>query len=160
MATIDIPDRMCSHCGGTRWDVNVLKNKYYCSKRRLEQDAIRRKNNPAHFNTLSTNHRKNNPDSCKKSAAKSYIKNKAKRLAYHKQHTSKPDIRDRINFNSRKNIEKLTDHIVKNMIRHQFNNKSIKACDISEELIELKRKQIILTRKIRNHEKDKNSNNQ
>jgi len=54
MPTIDIPDRICPHCGGTRWyvcyennplkkDPNNKKLKYKCNKKKLEKDARARK---------------------------------------------------------------------------------------------------------------------
>lgn len=40
MPTIDIPDKICSHCGGTRWVFNIKKNWYSCVKKNKERDAL------------------------------------------------------------------------------------------------------------------------
>lgn len=66
MPTIDIPDRICPHCGGTRWYVcyenNPLKKdptnkrlKYKCTKKKIEKDARKRKRRMA---SLSEEERK------------------------------------------------------------------------------------------------------
>lgn len=40
MPTVDIPDKICPHCGGTRWEVTVRKPsntfRYRCKKQRTE----------------------------------------------------------------------------------------------------------------------------
>jgi hypothetical protein len=36
MPTIDIPDKICSHCGKTRWYLNLKTNQHTCYFRQLE----------------------------------------------------------------------------------------------------------------------------
>lgn len=42
MPTIDIPDKICPHCGGTKWYVHG--NRYWCSVRRNDKYNVRYKN--------------------------------------------------------------------------------------------------------------------
>jgi hypothetical protein len=66
MPTIEIPDKICSHCGGTRWYVyyenHPLKKdptnkrlRYKCTKKKIEKDVRKRKRRMA---SLSEEERK------------------------------------------------------------------------------------------------------
>jgi hypothetical protein len=165
MPTIDIPDKICPHCGGTRWcvseqkykvvsgEIRVKKN-YRCSKRGME---------------ISEKYRKNNIEKYKKSR-REYVKLKRKidpvfretkikrDKLYYKEH--KKEIREyrkkwtieNLDKNrgyskkySKKQSEKLSGYYVTKLLTARSN---ILKEDIPQELIELKRKQLLLKRQL------------
>jgi hypothetical protein len=153
MPTIDIPDKICPHCGGIRWDVLYHENgkikKIYCSNKRLDNERKRRTLNYKKIYIQQKSWAEKNSDKCKEASKKYYCKNKNARLSYHKLRNKKPEIKEAINAKTRERIAKLTDGIVRNMIKHQFGDKSIKASDIPQDLIKLKRTQLSLIRQLK-----------
>lgn len=109
MPTINIPDKICPHCGGTRW-YKFLQNgysKYYCKKKK---------------DIYLKDWHNENPNK-HKSYRKPFGINKSR---------------------------KLTDTYLKELLI-QYTNLSFK--DIPKKLIETKRKQLLLTRQIKNYVK-------
>jgi hypothetical protein len=107
MPTIDIPDKICPHCGGIRWYTfkQGKYTRYSCSLRRKE--------------TLINFH-KLNPEKYKVYKRKS----------------------------DRQKSVRLTNSYIKEIII-EYTGLSFK--DIPQELVELKRKQMLLKRKIKNN---------
>lgn len=107
MPTIDIPDKICPHCGGTKWFkfIQGKYTKYDCSIKK-EQRLI--------------NFKKLNPNKYK---------------LYKKKTDRQKSIR-------------LTNSYIKEILI-QYADLSFN--DIPQELIELKRKQLLLKRKIKNN---------
>lgn len=176
MPTIDIPDKICSHCGGTKWYVrnngkidscNNKKlerhNKYY-KKVKSTEDFKRKKADLAinyyHKNSEKIKERNRilrKPDWAKNT----YKRNKKKILLKCKEYVSNEEVKQKIRENSKKRTKILSQNTVKNFIasdiRRTFStNFSVK--DVPQDLIELKRKQLLLKRKIKNNGKDQHSN--
>lgn len=107
MPKIDIPDKVCPHCGGTRWYMFNQDDyiKYYCYKKRTD----------AHKKFLRENPEK------------------------HKTYRRSSGVQK---------SKKLTDTYLKERIVY---NTDLSFKDIPQELIELKRKQLLLTRQIKAH---------
>jgi hypothetical protein len=162
MPTVDIPDKICPHCGGTRWFLYYRKykdtvyTKYTCS--------LRQKQN-------IENWKKANPQAYKASMKKSKEKNKHKHRekekirakAYYAKNRDKVINRSKqwkennleVYKKHRKKIDKeasliLSDRYIKSLI---CDDRSIEYGEITPELIELKRKQLLLKRKIKQHAK-------
>jgi|APGre2960657404_1045060.scaffolds.fasta_scaffold55646_2 hypothetical protein len=146
MPTIDIPDKICPHCGGIRWNRPPSKNKYTCVvwlqeqhksyyqknadkvKARTRRNEIKYYADPVMKQRLTARinkWRKEHPDKVKK------YKNKSD---------------DRIRHS-------LADEYVKRLIVQRT---TLKYGDIGQELIEIKRKQLTLKRKIKNNDKENN----
>ena len=150
MPTIDIPDRICSKCDGIRWNLRISKRLsssgekykwyicYQCELIRLrkKQQAYRIKypDKIKSSNKISSIRIKN--DSVRYQKRLEQTRHlKAKGLYKHLDKT----YRDRI-------IKNLTDNYIKRLIIVESN---LKYSDIPQDLIDLKRKQLLLTRKIK-----------
>jgi hypothetical protein len=110
MPTIDIPDKICTHCGGTMWYTFKQGKyiKYYC--------FLKKEENLINFYKL-------NPE---------------KRKVYKKKCDRQKSVR-------------LTNTYLKELII-QYTDLSFN--DIPQELIEIKRKQLLLIRQIKNNVKN------
>jgi hypothetical protein len=140
MPTIDIPDKICAHCSGTRWRVEhkilVSGNKvdvYRCAVRAIERSTKWKLNNP-------DNVREHNIKSCKNRRDKGYFKT--------------PKERERSRLISKKERDTLVDNYVYRRIFSDPEMKEIDRTDIPKELLEIKRKQLLLIRQIKNNGKD------
>lgn len=168
MPTIDIPDKICSHCGGTRWYYDPKKNKHICNKKREDQynswksrniEKFREKRRIYYHTKIDkvayyertrkialANPKKQHEYKLKYSRSK---KGKLKRKEYILLH------REQIILGKYKAKEKakltLSDSYIKELI---IQNTNLLVRDVSQELIELKRKQLLLTRQIKNNGKD------
>ena len=131
MPTVDIPDKICSHCGGTKWRIEYekrpywIRKRYRCAKKAQERRDTWALKNPEKIKELNKNRAKRDygTEHCKKYALKKYYHNK----------------------------DNLTDYYIKYKLTH-CNDLSFK--DIPQPLIELKRKQLLLIRQIRNNDKN------
>jgi Ribonuclease G/E len=133
MPTIEIPDKICPHCGGTKWIIEIEKRqystitRYRCSlkaKERCKKWAVK------------------NIDKCKSYAIKA---NKIKtESGYYKTENYKKQQTIRYY----KERDALTDHFVKTRLA---NDGLLSQSEMPKELIELKRKELLLTRTIRNN---------
>jgi phage tail sheath gpL-like len=142
MSRVIIPDRICSHCGGTKWIIEKENRKYgvitryRCAIKASERYKRWEINNPdkvSHY-SKQVNKRKTESGYWKTEEYK-----KKQLLKYYKD-------RDQV-----------TDRFVKHRLAHDG---SLSQSDIPQELVELKRKQILLIRELRNHEENKDSINQ
>jgi hypothetical protein len=135
MPTVIIPDRICSHCGGTKWNIEKekykygIKIRYRCSVRANERNKRWQLNHPDKVLYFS-----------KKRAEIQRKSEYWKSEKYKKQQI----------FRYYKDRDQVTDRFVKHRLAHDG---LLSQSDIPQELIELKRKQILLTRTIRNNGK-------
>jgi hypothetical protein len=143
MPTVDIPDRVCSHCGGTKWYTDIQKNKnsirYTCvvlSKERSRKNYL------------------NNTEQYKKKARESEKrimqdpsrrrKLNESRYKWRKKNPEKVKLyKKKSNNRIRKTLQ---DEYVKRQIVH---NTNLSFKDVPPELVELKRKQISLLRQVK-----------
>jgi hypothetical protein len=160
MPTIDIPDKICPHCGGTKWFQYNSKykdkvyTKYSCS--------LKIKQNTKRF-------QQNNPDKLKVYRRKNYLKNSEKYSIIFKDYKSDwyKENKERIvkksqewaknNPEKHKELRKKLDRKASKNLSNRY-VKSILSDDglleysqIPQDLIELKRKQLLLKRKIKNN---------
>jgi len=130
MPTIDIPDKICPHCGGTKWKIeyeqrpSYIRKRYRCSKKADERSKRWRLNNPEKYKEI-----------CKNKVvcftSDSYRKKQLEKYYY--------------------NRDNLTDRHIKHLIAHK---NELSQSDIPQELIEIKRKELLLIRKIKNNGKN------
>jgi len=141
MATIDIPDKICPHCGGIRWRIEhktlAAGNKvevYRCAVRAIERSNKWKSRHPE-------NVREHNIKSCKRRREKGYFK------------TPKEQERNRIR--TRKEAETLCDNYIQRLIFSSPDIEDLKRSDIPQKLIDLKRKQLLLTRQLKQLQNEK-----
>lgn len=142
MPKMNVPNKVCKHCGGTVWYV-CYKNdgtpNYNCYVRRLETIKIWRTTTEA--------------GKLYKAASRKLPSHKAAMKKYFKQ----PEILAKKNAIAKRATEKskleLGDAYVKCRIKGDAKG-ALKGIDIPPELIELKRKQLLLTRKIKSNGKN------
>ena len=136
MPTIDIPDKICPHCGGTRWKIKTdkytkkdgsisLSTWYLCHKKNYDYSKITKAKNPEKYRNI------NNKASSKRRKTEEF---KQWNSVYQKKLVANnyPLYLARL-------IVKYSD---------ELNSK-----DVPQELIDLKRKQLLLTRQIKNYVK-------
>jgi hypothetical protein len=171
MPTVDIPNRICSHCGGTRWVVYNRRRKlvsgeisiqigYKCAKQNLEISDRYRKNHIEKHRKRAREYvklkNKVDPEYRKKKkerAKKYYCNNKEKVNTYKKKWISENYEKEKSYHikNARKQCNNLSDYYVSRAV---IGRDKLYKKDIPQELIELKRKQLLLTRQIKNNGKD------
>jgi hypothetical protein len=172
MPTIDIPDKICPHCGGTRWCIFQKKDwrsekfhgtiNYYTNY----SCANVTENGCARLKRL-----KYNPLKPRVKVTKEYTKERVRKYHQknkHKWHSQSKEVHNkrckvyyktnseykkRINDHQRKDCEVLSDAYIKRMITQHKSFLSYK--DVPQDLVELKRKQLLLKRKIKNNGKKK-----
>lgn len=134
MPTIDIPDKMCIKCGFIKWRISKIGRK-------------------ACVNCSNANARKNH----KKGSYKiKYDKNpELYRNLYKKRSKKYKELNKSILYTKNKDYlakqrEQLGDLYIKHILTKHCD--SLTFLDIPQELIEIKRKQLLLTRQINNHE--------
>ena len=169
MPTIDIPEKICSHCGGTKWILRT-SGKIDCCLH-VRRDAQKRHydkvKNTDEFKKKQNMYSLNRYHRCKTDASfvekrksyrkpetskKSYQKNKQSILLKQKEYQGRLSVREKIRDNSKKRCENLTDGYIiytltSNLKRAERINITTKY--IPQDLIELKRKQLLLIRKIK-----------
>jgi len=134
MPTIDIPDKICPHCGGTSWRTekyNTLKKgvviRYRCSEEHRERE---RRYYQSH-----------------KEEVKIYNSERI-RDGYNKT----PKMREYYKLFSKKQRDELSDNHIKKIIAYGMRRTdkiSIRQNELPEELILMKRKQLLLKRQIK-----------
>lgn len=128
MPTIDIPDKICPHCGGIRWKIEYekrlywIRTRYRCVKKAQERTNKWILNNPEKMKVMCREKQK------RLSKTPSYRKKQLEKYYYNK--------------------DNLTDYYIRYKLT-QCNELSFS--DIPQQLIELKRKQLLLIRQIKNN---------
>ena len=133
MPTVIISDKICSHCRGTKWKFDPKKNTYVCSKKATESVMKWKKNNQEKWNNYQKEFEKTH------------------KVSYYRKNQLK-------NY-SKSRVALLTDAYIKDRLYSEL-NKQFTFSEIPQDLIELKKKQLLLIRELRNHEKNKDSINQ
>jgi tRNA nucleotidyltransferase/poly(A) polymerase len=140
MATLIISDKICSHCGGNKWIIEYRKRptkanpdnktlRYRCSVKSDER---------------SKRWKFNNPDKVKK-----YVQ-----LPKPDGYWKTPKMKEHYRLKSKRESEQLTDNFVKNKILGKSGSlarEMLSFKDITQELVEIKRKSILLNRQLKNH---------
>ena len=159
MPTLILPDKICPHCGGTKWITSftkkgsithtcVIKKKEYDKKWAVNAYEIRKAQWKRRYDKVKNNEivKQNTAQRAKKWAKE----NPEKVKASIKVTTLK--YKEKYNEVTRKRakyyVENLSDCYIASAINA---GKGIYLSDIPQELIELKRKQLLLTRTIRNN---------
>lgn len=172
MPTVDIPDKICPHCGGTKWYIRTNGKIDSCNNKKLERhnkyykkvkttEVFKRKKADLaiqyyHKNSEKINQRKailRKPEWTKNT----YERNKEKILLKCKEYVTNEEVKKKIRENAKKRNKLLSDNTVRNLITSNIRRTflvTFSAKNIPQPLIELKRKQLILTRKIKNNGKD------
>lgn len=167
MPTVNIPDKICPHCGGTRWCVFQKKDwrtfKLYNTVKYYTDYSCA---NISETGCLTLKRKKYNPPKPRVKVSKEHTsarvkkyreKNKHKWISQSKQvHAERlrhyykinPNYRLRINEHSKKSSKLLTDAYIKKLISCRLDN--VFAKDIPQDLVEVKRKQLLLTRSLKN----------
>jgi hypothetical protein len=140
MPTIIIPDKICSHCGGNKWRTEYRKKptktnpdnrilRYRCS---IQSDERTKR----WYN--------NNPDKTKERV----------QLRKPDGYYRTPEMKERYRLKSKRESEQLTNNFVKNKILGKSGSlarEMLSFKDIPQELVEIKRKSILLNRQLKNH---------
>lgn len=135
MARVDIPDRICPHCGGTRWIIEKEKKRYWIRTRyRCAKKAYER----------SKKWCLANPDKVKE-----YQKNRQK--TYWKT----PKMREYERLRSARHSSELTDKYIRYMLRH---NPVYRNATITPEMIERYRIHLKTSRQLKTIENAKKRN--
>jgi hypothetical protein len=156
MPTIDIPDKICPHCGTTKWFMHKRKYKdkiyikYTCTVKLSESNIKFRKNNP---DKLKEYRKKSRLKNGKKYSIKAkeyslnwYLANKeitvqrSKEWAKNNPEKHK-ELRKKLDKKASNN---LSDRYLKSILS---DDNSITYSDVTQDLIEIKRKQLLLKRK-------------
>jgi predicted metalloprotease len=166
MPTVIIPDKICSHCGGNKWSMKKAKNGNLhirtCFNKLSENRKAWRASEKGklfintYFKTeAGKKHREKycSKDSTRKLRARLAVNQ------YAKDKANNPEkVRENKRISSKKSVERLVDSVIKRYIAREYND--INYSDVPQDLIELKRKQLLLIRQIKNHEsKKENINN-
>ena len=167
MPTIDIPDKICPHCGGTKWYYSPKKENYKCKKLRDDQWNNWRNSNLNRFREKRREyyHTKVDKTEYYRRTRETVLKNPERthqyKLKYANSEKGKNVVKKYRELNpervvqwkkNQKNryIETLSDIYIKELITQRtgllFN-------DVPQELIELKRKQLLLKRQINGKKK-------
>jgi len=151
MPRINIPEKVCPHCNGTMWFKFNVKNKlstsivYRCVKRVLD---INRKSKRNPINAKKALDKYRQTENFKSVQSLYYSNNKEKIIKRSKDWKSKN--KDRYNemiYKSKKSYSKnLTDYYIKNLLVKR--EPHLKTDDISQDLIDMKRTQLLLMRQI------------
>lgn len=155
MPTIDVPDKICPHCGGTKWYFHGGYIRTCFIKLSERRKAWRATDNGKAF--MSSYHK---TEAGKKHKEKYLNKESTVKLRaelaikkYYRDKANNPDkLREYKKVNAAKSILKLTDSVIKRYIARDYSG--IDYSDVPQELIELKRKQVLLTRKIKDYGKN------
>jgi hypothetical protein len=143
MPTIDIPDKICPHCGGIRWvlenrkkptksDPNKRIIRYRCVIRGKERYIRWVENNPDRYKSYSSVKK---PDGYYRTAKmKEHYRLKAKRES-----------------------DTLADNFIYREILKSPYMKGLKRSDIPQKLIDVTRKQLLLTRQLKQLQNEKES---
>jgi hypothetical protein len=160
MPTIDIPDRICPHCGGTKYYHRVYKRISKVTGKNYEFYECRTCNIKS-----SKNYALNNKDKVKEIKLKSYLKykndstkkekNRINTKKYRKSKRNNLEYIKRTKNSAKKAFQtlknSLSDRYIKFRLMYTSGKKVLDKEDVPQELVELKRKQLLLKRKIKNN---------
>ena len=139
MPTIDIPDKICPHCGGIRWrteyrkkptktDPNKKLIRYRCVVQSQERVDRWIKNNIDKYKSITRNRNK-------------------KRVGYY----TTPEFKEYYRQRAKRESSTASDNFIKAKIMKSV--QGISRSDISQKLINVTRKHLLLTRKLKQLQK-------
>ena len=138
MPTIDIPDKICSHCGGTLWYFRQSKsNIYTCYIKRTESSKKLYEKNK---NVIEVIEKKKIWMKNWRASNKEHVKE------YKKIYDKKTGLESK-RRRSRNASIKLTDYYIRNIINSNL-SLSLSKDDIPKDLIDLQRKTLLIKRRI------------
>lgn len=146
MPTINITNRICSHCGGTMWYTYVDRKKgsvYSCPIAKKESNKKWMYKNPDKIKAKN----KRSKDKVK-DTIEYKRKNLERAIAYNKKYPEKS--KTHIKKWMVKNKESLGDYYIKILICRSEKSFKINSIDIPQELVELKRKEQQLKKQLKN----------
>ena len=162
MPIIEIPDKICSHCNGTRWYTRTTKDGVLiqvCSVRKNEYNKKWRVKAPETYKAIRiryTNKVKHTEEYKSKTLKRSnnYCKENREKVRLQMAHTHskykekyKEKYAEKVKERTKFNVETLSKNYVIALIRGQ--TRGLYSFEIPQELIDLKRKQLILIRQIK-----------
>ncbi len=165
MPTLIIPEKICSHCGGTEWYYYENKNSYSCRNEQREKQKVYASTpkGKAVLKAARDKYQSNNKERISKHLKDYYEKNKEKfKLnSYNYRQTERG--KEALKRAKNKQSENLTDYyIVNNYYVNLYVMEGIKINrkDVTKEQIELQRNKIKLERQLNltSYEKRKKSN--
>lgn len=139
MPTIDIPDKICSHCGGTKWRIEQYKT--------LKKGVVKRYRCAKEHSERTKKWYNSHLDHVKEYSAKVITKGINKT----------PEKREYYRNYSKKQTDELSENYVRKMLAYRLRKSkgiSLEQKEIPSELISTKQKQLLLTRQIRNYGKN------
>ncbi len=151
MPTIEIPDKICPHCGNTKWYYEAKRNVYSCYSLRKERQDLWRNKTLEKYREYKRNYyhtkmdKKKHYDRCRELCLKNPEKTNAYKLKYFYTEKGKAKYKE----HKESSIIYLKNSYIKDLICKRSVN--LESKDIPQELIELKRKELLLTRTIRNN---------
>ena len=162
MPIIEIPNKICSHCNGTKWYTRTTKDGVLiqvCSVRKDEYNkkwrvkapetyksiCIRSKNKVKHTEEYKAKNLKRVKNYCKENREKVRLQG-ANTYSKHKQ-KYKEKYAERVKERTKFNVETLSKNYVIALIRGQ--TRGLYSFEIPQELIDLKHKQLLLIRQIK-----------
>jgi len=168
MPTVDIPDRVCPHCGGTKWYYEEKRDIYSCKQLKREKYTEWRHKNIEKFREHRRNYyhtkvdKKKHYENTRKRVLSNPEREKAYKLKYSRSEKGKQKKKEyalshpeETRLGKRKAREiavcNLKDSYMRSLLSR--NCEDITYSDSTPELIELKRKQLQLTRQIKAHGK-------
>lgn len=170
MPTIDIPDKICPHCGGIRWCVFKKKDWRSAKLYNTENYYINyscgnvSENGCARLKRLKYNPLKPRvkvtEEYTKKRVREYHARNKHKWISQTKEvqnlnkkkyYKTNPLYKKRINDHNTKCVETLSDSYVRKLIMTE--DSSLRPIKLPQKLIDIKRKQLLLTRQLKQLQK-------
>lgn len=166
MPTVILPDKICPHCGGTRW--YAVNNKHYnklgelreytsyqCYARRRELENQDKLLNPQKYRDKSkrskdkVRHTEEYKSKNRERAISWYIKNREKAMAARKKYYTEnlEKCKECLKKSSRLHVKKMGNSYLRELIVESTPGLSAK--DIPIELVEIKRSQLTLTRQLK-----------
>jgi hypothetical protein len=165
MPTIDIPDKICPHCGGIKWYYDPKKNRHICSKRIADWNTNWRHRTIETFREKRRLYYHTKVDKALhyERSRKRAISNPEREREYKRKYSRSEKAKlkkkeyvllhpeqTRLGKLRAKEKAKLTlsNSYVKQAVVRYSPDVKIKVGDIPQELIEIKREQLLLTRKL------------
>lgn len=162
---IIIPDKICSHCGGTEWDVKKYKGakgilkKYECTKKRQEISNKRYFKNRIENSIKVKKYRESNIEHIRSREKIQTMRRKSKKKEYDKKRLKTQHIINKRKLNYKNRSINLSDSIVRSFIQHQFSRFKISCKDIPTQMVKQKRNLLIIHRLLKNKKNDKSTKN-
>ena len=160
MPTIDIPDRICSHCGGSKWYATKHTNgKFHirtCFNKLVERRKAWRATEKGKLITNSYFKTEKGKAQREKYTKKESTKKLRAKLALNKYYRDKANNPEKLKEKKRISSQKERDNLTNCVIKRYIAKKGtfINYSDVTPELVELKRKQLLLKRKLKQNGKN------